>query len=127
MRCPACGAEISEQTKRCTACGERTARKPRRREPSDDYDSPFGRRDDSRPPTALRAYRYAVYSLVPVAGVVLGPVAIALALLAWREGRRDPAARSNGYAMIALVLGLVTFLCNAAGLALMATGWTATP
>jgi hypothetical protein len=118
MRCPACGTENSAEAKRCTACGERMARRPRRREPADENDSPFGR----RPTPALRAYRCAVYSLIPLAGLLLGPAAIVLAALAWRAGRRDPEARGNGYVVIALVLGAVTLLCNGLGLALMVRG-----
>jgi hypothetical protein len=99
------------------------ARRPRRREPADENDSPFGRRsDDARPTPALRAYRCAVYSLIPLAGLLLGPAAIILAVLAWRAGRRDPEAKGNGYVVIALVLGAVTLLCNGLGLALMVRG-----
>src|SRR4051794_34753531 len=119
MQCPSCGAENPAEAKRCAACGERTNRKPRRRDPIDDADSPFGGRPGERPPTALRAYRYGVYALIPFVGLVLGPVAIVLALLAWREGRRDPAARSSGYVVIALLLGSVALLCNGIGVALM--------
>src|SRR5690348_13302746 len=98
MRCPACGTENPAQAKRCTSCGERMARRPRRREPADENDSPFARRpDDARPAAALRAYRCAVYSLIPLAGLLLGPAAIVLAALAWRAGRREPDARANGY------------------------------
>jgi hypothetical protein len=101
------------------------ARRPRRREPVDETDSPFGSRpDDSRPATALRAYRCAVYGLVPLAGLLLGPAAIVLALRAWREGRRDPEVRGDGYVVAALVLGTVTLLCHGLGLALMVMGLT---
>jgi hypothetical protein len=124
MRCPACGAEIAAEARRCPACGERTARKPRRREPIDD-EGPFGDWGESRPSTAQRAYRCAVYSLIPLAGLVLGPVAIVLALLAWREGRRDPEARDIGHVLIALLFGLVTLLCHGAGLVLIVMALTA--
>jgi len=100
MRCPTCGTENPGDAKRCTACGERTNRKPRRRDPIDDTDTPFGKRPDSRPAVALRA---------------------------WREGRRDPAARGNGHVMAALVLGSAELLCNVVGLALMVVGWTSSP
>jgi hypothetical protein len=115
---------MSVQSKRCTACGERSGRKSRRREPTDDSDSPFGDRGDAGPGLALSAYRCGVYSLIPVAGLVLGPIAIVLALLAWREGRRDPDARGNGHVPIALTLGLMTLIFNAAGVALMAMALT---
>jgi hypothetical protein len=123
MRCPACGAENPEEAKRCAACGERTARKARRRDPGDDIDTPFAMRPDSPQAPAMRAYRFAVYSLIPLAGLLLGPVAIVLALLAWREGRRDPEARGEGYVVAALALGLAALLCNGAGVALMVLGW----
>jgi hypothetical protein len=123
MRCPACGAENSDETKRCTACGERTARKPRRRDPGDDAETPFAGRPDSPLAPAMRAYRWGVYSLIPVAGLLLGPAAVVLALRAWREGRRDPEARGTGYVVAALALGLATMLCNGAGVALMVIGW----
>src|SRR5262249_32102678 len=118
-RCPACGAENSEQSKRCATCGERTTRKPRRREPPVDTDTPFARGGEVPPSMAVRAYRYGVYSLIPLAGLVLGPVAIVLAVRAWRGARRDPEARSNGYARVALLLGIATLVCNAVGIALM--------
>src|SRR5207253_2004978 len=106
MRCPACGAENPEEARRCAACGERVAKRPRRRDPFDETDTPFGKRADSRPAAALRAYRWGVYSLIPLAGLLLGPLAVVLALLAWRQGRRDPAAKENRYVLIALLLGL---------------------
>jgi hypothetical protein len=123
MRCPACGADHPAEAKRCPSCGERVGRKPRRREPVEEIDSPFGRRPDSRQAAALRAYRCSVFSLIPLAGLLLGPAAIVLALLAWRQGRRDPAAGGTGYVVAALVLGTATLLCNAAGVALMVMGW----
>jgi zinc ribbon protein len=123
MRCPACGAENPEGAKRCAACGERPGRKSRRRDTGDEAETPFGARADSPMAPALRAYRCAVYSLIPLAGLLLGPAAIVLALLAWREGRGDPEGRGTRYALIALALGLVTLLCNGAGVALMVMGW----
>jgi hypothetical protein len=123
MRCPACGAENPEEAKRCPACGERAARKPRRRDAGEDIDSPFAMRPDSPLAPAARAYRCAVYSLIPLAGLLLGPLAIVLALRAWREGRRDEEARGSGYVVAALALGLATMLCNGAGVALMVISW----
>jgi hypothetical protein len=123
MRCPGCGAENPDGAKRCTGCGERMGRKPRRRDSGDDADTPFAFRPDSPLAPALRAYRCAVYSLIPLAGLLLGPAAIVLALRAWREGRRDPESRGNSYVLTALAVGLATLLCNGAGVALMVIGW----
>ena len=122
MRCPACGADLPAEAKQCPACGERTNRKSRRREPVEEIDSPFGRRTDARQAAALRAYRCGVFSLIPLAGLLLGPAAVVLALVAWRQGLRDPAAKGNGYVVAALVLGLAALLCNAAGVVLIVLG-----
>lgn len=124
MRCPACGADNPEDAKRCPACGERVTRKPRRREAAEETDAPFDKRPDSPQATALRAYRCGVYSLIPLAGLLLGPVAVVLAVMAWREGRRDPAAKGESYVAGALVLGLAALLCNAVGVALMVLALT---
>ena len=100
------------------------ARKPRRREPVDETDDPFGGAHDSRPTLAVRAYRCAVYSLIPIASLVLGLLAVILALRTWRESRRDPDSKDSSYVRTALALGLLTLLCNAGGLVLMVMGLT---
>jgi hypothetical protein len=125
VRCPACGAANTEDAKRCAACGERTGRKARSRESVEEGDGPFGRRADARPATGFRAFRCAVWGLIPLAGLLLGPVAVVLAVVAWRQGRRDSAAKGNGYVAAALVLGLLEVLCNCLGVALMVMGLTA--
>src|SRR5262245_31725222 len=99
------------------------ARKPRRRELDDESDTPVGGPDDSRPTPAVRAYRCAVYSLIPIIGLVLGLLAVVLALMAWREAHRDPTTKESSYVRTALALGLVTLLCNAGGLVLMFTAF----
>jgi hypothetical protein len=124
MRCPSCGTENPENAKRCTSCGDRTNRKPRRREALNDSDIPLGQGANARPTTAVRAFRCAVYGLIPLVGLVLGPVAIVLALLAWREGRRHPSVGGSGHVLGALVLGSAELLCNGLGVALMVLGWT---
>jgi len=122
MRCAACGAENATEAKRCPACGERVTKKSRRRDAVEDPDPPFGKRVDPRQAAALRAYRCGIYSLIPLAGLLLGPAAIVLAIRAWREGRRDPERQAPVYVVGALVLGLTTLLCNGAGVALMVIG-----
>jgi hypothetical protein len=127
MRCPACGADNTEEAKRCAACGERTGRKPRSRAADDDDDGPFARGAEGRATPALRAYLWAVWGLIPLVGLVLGPVVIVLALRAWRLNRRDPQPREGNYALISLLLGVVILLCNAAGVALIVVGLTGAP
>jgi hypothetical protein len=124
MRCPGCGADNPADAKRCASCGERLARRPRRQEAVEEADTPWGKRTDSRHRTALNAYRYGVFSLIPFVGLVLGPVAIVLALLAWRQARGDPSITRSGHVQVALLLGTVTLLANGIGLALMVIGLT---
>ena len=124
MRCPGCGADNPAEARRCASCGEKLARRPRREEIPDESDSPFGKRSGARHPTALTAYRYGVFSLIPFVGLVLGPVAVVLALAAWRQAGRDPSVRRSGHIRAALILGTATLLANGIGLALMVLGLT---
>jgi hypothetical protein len=101
------------------------ARKPRRREPDDEGDTPFGEANDARARSALRAYRCAVYSLIPIAGLLLGLIAVILGVMVWREGERDPNGKESGYIRTAVGLGLVTLLFNAAGVVLIVMALTA--
>jgi hypothetical protein len=100
------------------------ARKLRRRESDDDNDTPAGGADDSRSTPAVRAYRCAVYSLIPIMGLVLGLLAIVLAVMTWREAHRDTTTKESSYVRTALALGLVTLLCNAGGLLMMFMAFT---
>lgn len=122
MRCPSCGEDNPADAKKCGSCGERLNRRPRRQEQNDESDSPFGKRNDTRHAPALQAYRVAVYSLIPLAGLVLGPAAIVLAVRAWLLARRDPSAKRTAHAAFAFGLGLVTVAANAVGVYLMMRG-----
>ncbi len=96
------------------------SRKRRRSEAHDEQETAFG-----TPPTpALRAFHLSLYSLIPVAGLVVGPIAIVRALAAWRERRGEPTAAEKGYVGAALVLGGGALLCNVVGVALMVLGLT---
>lgn len=122
MQCPGCGAENPADGKKCVACGERLKRRPPRADLLDESDSPFSNRYDPRHWAVIMAYRCAVFSLIPLAGLVLGPVAMGLAVAGWWRGRRDPAARRPGLVRAALFLGAVTFVLHGLGLALMLQG-----
>jgi hypothetical protein len=98
----------------------RSSRKRRRSESHDEAETAFG-----NPPTpALRAFHLGLYSLIPVAGLFVGPVAIVRALAAWRQRHGAATAAEKGYIGAALVLGVSALLCNAAGLVLMVLGLT---
>src|SRR6516225_1378821 len=95
MRCPACNAEGPDGATTCAACGAALTppgrRKPRRRGSGDEPDSPFSPYVEGPNRPTLRAYRLSVYGLVPGVGLILGPLALVLALRARRRAQADPA------------------------------------
>ena len=101
MRCAACGADNSAEALRCSSCGEKISRRRSRRDLLDEVASPFARRPDSRQPLALWAYRCSVLSLIPLLGLVLGAVAVGLALLAWGPVRKEANGKSKGLVITA--------------------------
>ena len=122
MRCAACGADNSAEALRCSSCGEKISRRRSRRDLLDEVASPFARRPDSRQPLALWAYRCSVLSLIPLLGLVLGAVAVGLALLAWGPVRKEANGKSKGLVITALILALVTLVANGMGVGLMVAG-----
>ncbi len=123
MRCSACNAENPAGAAKCSSCGAELKRRPRRRAPSDESGTPF-KAGDTRDRGALTAYRCAIYGMVPLAGLVLGPAALVLGLLAWRrvKAANDPA--SAGPAGAAIVLGSLVMVTNWVGVALIVIGLT---
>jgi len=73
-------------------------------------------------PRAMTAYRCAIYGLIPVAGLLLGPAALALGLAGWRHARQTPDRQGVGQAVTAVILGALELLTNAVGLALIWIG-----
>jgi hypothetical protein len=67
-------------------------------------------------PRALTAYRFAVYGLIPLAGLFLGPIAVALGVLGLRHCRAHPADKGQGHAGAAVLLGVLEVLTNTVGL-----------
>jgi hypothetical protein len=121
MLCPECGADVPEGAKKCPACRSRLARS-RRQEDDESNESPFARQSITRNRTAIRAYRYSVISLIPILGLLMGPLALVLAYLAWREGRREPTGTQNSFVVAALLLGTASLFANGIGVTLMVLG-----
>jgi len=63
---------------------------------------------------ALAGYYTGVASLIPVAAIVLGPAAILLGVAGLRKARRTPQVSGRAHAIVAIVLGGLTFLANVA-------------
>jgi hypothetical protein len=59
---------------------------------------------------ALAAYYCGVFSLIPCAGAVLGPLAIVFGILGLRKVSANPEARGTGHAITGIVLGSLVAL-----------------
>jgi hypothetical protein len=61
---------------------------------------------------ALIAYYLGVFSLIPCAGLLLGPAAFILGILGLRYVKAHPSAKGTGHAIAGIVLGSLTTLGN---------------
>lgn len=80
---------------------------------------------DSAPrknPPARWAYRLAIFSLFPLVGMPLGAAAFATGLVALTRYRQNPKIQGYPQAMAAVVIGLITFASNIAGVYCLARG-----
>jgi hypothetical protein len=126
MLCSVCHTENEAEATACSRCQAPLAaprRKPRRRAVPEEADTPFSAHIEPPNRPALRAYRLSVYGLVPGVGLLLGPLAVVLALVARVRGKTDPGFTAHYHARAAVILGSVIALTNWAGLALMLVGW----
>jgi hypothetical protein len=57
---------------------------------------------------ALLAYYLAVFSLIPILGLVLGAPAVVLGILGLKKRRQQPAVRGAAHAWIGIILGGIT-------------------
>lgn len=71
---------------------------------------------------AVYSYVVSLYGLVPLLGLVLGPVAVLLGILGWRRYRKQPDVRGSNFAGAGIVLGLIGLTFNLAGIAMIAHG-----
>ena len=67
---------------------------------------------------ALLAYYLAVASLLPVLGILLGPVAVTYGIEGLRHARRSPPDGGRAHGWVAIILGSSTTLLNLIGLCL---------
>lgn len=77
---------------------------------------------DSPNRMAVVAYRIGLLSMVPLAGLMLGPAALALGLLARYRERHNPSVQGAAQSAAAIILGALTMLTNWAGLWLIVVG-----
>lgn len=106
-QCHVCQAENLDDAPRCVACNARLRK--RERASDDAPDSPFSPRADAINRPIVTAYYIGVWSMVPLLGLILGPLAF---FLAWRGhalGKKHPGYLGGGHAMFTMILaGAVT-------------------
>jgi uncharacterized Tic20 family protein len=120
MRCPNCNAENDGKAKTCAACG--TALKRRRARKRDDEDAVVSPQTEAYNREVLSLYKWCLLALIPVAGLVLGP------LVAWRAHRfskkaaTDPMLAGAIPVGLAFWMGVMSGVLSWVGVALMALG-----
>jgi hypothetical protein len=120
MRCPTCTAENDDKAKTCASCGAPIRR--RRARKRDDDDAPASPQTEAYNREVLSLYRWCLLALIPVAGLVLGP------LVAWRAHRfrakaaKDPMLAGAIPVGLAFWMGVMSGALSWLGLALVAAG-----
>jgi hypothetical protein len=97
-------------------------RRPRRRELIDES-GVFGSFTPWRNPPAVYAYAVALAGMTPVLGLVLGPTAIVLGLVARARFRRNPEIKGLSFARAGIVIGTLDFVVNVVGVTCILIGW----
>jgi hypothetical protein len=106
---------------------ERPRRARRRRDEEDDDDDDGDAVSTIIPyknPKALAAYYCGVFSLVPILGLLLGPIALIFGILGMLSVSRHPSAKGTGHAIAGIILGFLTMTANwALGIYILSIGW----
>jgi hypothetical protein len=63
--------------------------------------------------------------LIPVLGLVLGPTALVLGIVAWRRGQPESGEKRTNVAKVAVFLSIVVLVTNWVGISLMFLALTA--
>lgn len=121
--CPACKAENPPGSRQCAQCGGRLVRKARRRSAPDGA-AVQTQASDLGSGVTRAAFRCAVVGLIPGAGLVLGPVAVVLSLLAYRREKAGPPRKGRSPALAVLALAAGVVVTNWVGVLLMIYGLT---
>jgi hypothetical protein len=120
MRCASCKAENEDKVPACSKCG--AALKPRRPRRRDEVDAPLSPQAEAHNRQVITLYRWCLLALLPVAGLVVGPIVAYRAHRFKARAATDPALAGAIPADFAFWLGLGSGALSWLGLALMALG-----
>jgi hypothetical protein len=67
---------------------------------------------------ALTAYYCGVFSIIPCAGLILGPVALTLGIMGLQVAKREPERKGTVHAWIGIIAGGLFGLMNLAAIAI---------
>lgn len=118
MRCPTCKADNPDTATACAACSTTIKpRKPRRRR--DDREEAVSPEAEALNREVLSLYRWSFLALIPVAGLILGPLVIYRAIRFQRRVGKDPAVGAAIPVWLAFWMGLMSGVLSWLGLALI--------
>lgn len=75
-------------------------------------DNPIAAFIPYRNSAALAAYYIGVFSLIPILGLLLGPIAIACGIYGLRAAAESPAARGRAHAWAGIIIGTLVLLAH---------------
>lgn len=120
MKCPGCQTENENTATACGSCGR--ALKARRRKRDAEETAPLTPEALAYQARALTLYRTAMWSLVPGAGLALGPAALAWSLLMGGP-RFTPDQPGRAMVRVAFWVGLLNATTQWAGAVLLGVWW----
>jgi len=115
--CPRCKVENEDDATRCLGCQGRLRK--RERASQEQSDSPFSEKANPINRPAVRAYYLAIWGLIPLLGLILGPLAAVLAQHGKRIGKGHPGFSAYGPARAAVLLGIFEGVTQWLGVGLM--------
>lgn len=63
-------------------------------------------------PMALMAYYFGIFSVIPCAGLLLGPIAFITGIIGLKNYKAEPRIKGKAHAWTGIILGLLTSIFN---------------